>query len=299
MPDVTEPPSPEPVKVLIVDDDALVRSALVLMLGGRTDLTIVGEAGDGEQGVIAAGDLRPDVVLMDIRMPGIDGIEATRRLVARPDAPRVIVLTTFDTDEHVFAAIAAGAEGFLVKDTSPSDLIDAIKTVASGESMLSPSVTTTLVAHLRGAAVAGARERGRRPAGVAHGPRAGGGDRDRPGLSNAHIAAELFMSVATVKAHVTRCSTSSAPPTESKSRSASTTPASSDRAWRETRALLVLRRRFGASREPRRSASPATRPVVRLVVGEGGLELRSKGFSTVRSDPGNDDLAGAIQTTVL
>jgi DNA-binding NarL/FixJ family response regulator len=174
------------------------------MLGGRADLTIVGEAGNGEQGVIAARDLQPDVVLMDIRMPGIDGIEATRRLVARPDAPRVIVLTTFDTDEHVFAAIAAGAEGFLVKDTSPSDLIDAIKTVASGESMLSPSVTTTLVAHLRGAGSQTPENEGVARLALLT-------DREREvaiaigrGLSNADIAAELFMSVATVKAHVTR-----------------------------------------------------------------------------------------------
>ncbi len=194
----------EPIKVLIVDDDALVRSALLLMLGGRSDLTIVGEAGDGEQGVIAARALRPDVVLMDIRMPGIDGIEATRRLVAEPDPPRVIVLTTFDTDAHVFAAIAAGAEGFLVKDTSPADLVDAIKTVAAGESMLSPSVTTTLVAHLRGAGPTPAVNDSVARLSLLT-------DREHEvaraigrGLSNAEIAAELFMSVATVKAHVTR-----------------------------------------------------------------------------------------------
>jgi DNA-binding NarL/FixJ family response regulator len=204
VPDVTEPRVPNPVRVLIVDDDALVRSALMLMLGGRSDLTVLGEAHDGEQAVIATRELRPDVVLMDIRMPGIDGIEATRRLVAAAGAPRVIVLTTFDTDEHVFAAIAAGAEGFLVKDTSPADLIAAIKTVAAGESMLSPSVTTTLVAHVRAArahptdndSVARLARLTERELGVAIAI--------GRGLSNAAIAAELFMSVATVKAHVTR-----------------------------------------------------------------------------------------------
>jgi len=192
------------IRVLLVDDDALVRSALSLMLGGQPDLAVVGEAGDGRQGVAAVRDLRPDVVLMDIRMPVLNGLEATKILHADPEPPRVIVLTTFDADEYVVDAIASGADGFLLKDTPPAQIVEAIRKVAEGEPMLSPSAAATLVRQVRErsddgrAASAAARlatltEREREVA-VAVGR----------GLSNAEIAAALYLSVPTVKAHVSR-----------------------------------------------------------------------------------------------
>jgi DNA-binding NarL/FixJ family response regulator len=192
------------VRVLIVDDDALVRSALRLMLSGRDDLVLVGEANDGQAAVTAVGELQPDVVLIDLRMPGLNGIEATRRIRQRAHAPSVIALTTFDTDDHVLDALAAGADGFLVKDTAPADLVHAIKAVAAGETMLSPSVVSTVVAHVRTA--------GDRPAQQHAAARLNSlSSREHEvamaigrGLSNAEIAKDLFMSLATVKAHVTR-----------------------------------------------------------------------------------------------
>jgi DNA-binding NarL/FixJ family response regulator len=195
-------------RVLIVDDDPLVRSALALMLGGQSDVEVVGEAGDGRAGVELAGHLQPDVVLMDIRMPQLNGLEATRRLHADPDPPRVIVLTTFDADEHVVGALAAGADGFLLKDTPPPLILDAIRKVAAGEPMLSPSVTATLIRRLRfdqpGRETADrTAEAERRLAGLT------GRERDVAlavgrGLSNAEIAGELHLSIPTVKAHVSR-----------------------------------------------------------------------------------------------
>jgi len=195
-------------RVLIVDDDPLVRSALTLMLGGQQDVEVVGEASDGREGVEAVAGLRPDVVLMDVRMPRLNGLEATRELHLQPDPPRVIVLTTFDADDHVVGALAAGADGFLLKDTPPPQILEAIRKVADGEPMLSPSATRTLLRRLRSDhADTGAADRvaeaERRLAPLTY--------RERDvalavgrGLSNAEIAAELYLSVPTVKAHVSR-----------------------------------------------------------------------------------------------
>jgi DNA-binding NarL/FixJ family response regulator len=137
-------------RVLIVDDDPLVRTALTMMLTGADGITVVGEAADGAAGLAAARDHRPDVVLMDIRMPTMDGLTATEALRARPDAPEVIVLTTFDADEFVLRALRAGAGGFLLKDTPPPQLVAAIKAVAAGEATLSPTVTRRLITPVAG-----------------------------------------------------------------------------------------------------------------------------------------------------
>jgi DNA-binding NarL/FixJ family response regulator len=191
-------------RVLVVDDDPLVRSALALMLGGESDIEVVGEAGDGAAGIQLAGSLAPDVVLMDIRMPRLNGLEATRRLRDRDEPPRVIVLTTFDADDHVFEALAAGADGFLLKDTPPAEIVAAIRKVVDGEPMLSPSVTRTLIHRVRQDGSAARATRAEERLGRLT-------DRERDvalavarGLSNAEIAAELFLSVPTVKAHVSR-----------------------------------------------------------------------------------------------
>jgi DNA-binding NarL/FixJ family response regulator len=191
-------------RVLIVDDDPLVRSALALMLGGQADLEVVGEAGDGYEGIDLARSLEPDVVLMDIRMPRLNGLDATRELHTRPEPPRVIVLTTFDADEHVFGALAAGADGFLLKDTPPAEIVAAIRKVSAGDPMLSPSVTRTVLDRLRtdDSDVRSTKAEGRlacltereREVALAVGR----------GLSNAEIAGELYLSVPTVKAHVSR-----------------------------------------------------------------------------------------------
>jgi DNA-binding NarL/FixJ family response regulator len=192
------------IRVLIVDDDALVRAGLAMMLGGAADLEIVGEAEDGTQVLAAIDAHRPDVVLMDIRMPRLDGLEATRLVRARPGAPQVIVLTTFDVDDHVLTALREGAAGFLVKDTPPTEILRAIRLVAAGDAVLSPTVTRKLIDHMAAdggptiSAQAVARlgeltEREHEVAvAVGH------------GSSNAEVAAELYMSVATVKAHVSR-----------------------------------------------------------------------------------------------
>jgi DNA-binding NarL/FixJ family response regulator len=191
------------IRVLLVDDDALVRSGLRIMLAGATGIEVVGEAGDGRE-VLAAVDLhRPDVVLMDIRMPAVDGIEATRLLRAQPAPPSVIVLTTFDADELVLRALRAGAAGFLLKDTPPPEIVRAIEHVHAGDGMLSPTVTRRLIALVAG------DDGGRRDEARARLATLSAREREVAcavgrGAANAEIAAELHMSVATVKAHVSR-----------------------------------------------------------------------------------------------
>ena len=193
------------IRVLLVDDDALVRSGLRMMLAGAPSLEVVGEAADGRE-VLGAVDLhRPDVVLMDIRMPQLDGIAATRLLASQPSPPAVIVLTTFDADELVLRALQAGAAGFLVKDTPPAEIVRAIELVYRGDAMLSPTVTRRLISMVAGDSDAGARTEQARTRLTALSPR----ERDVAiavglGQSNAEIAATLHLSIPTVKAHVSR-----------------------------------------------------------------------------------------------
>lgn len=196
------------IKVVLVDDDALVRTGLRLILGGSPDIDVVGEASDGMEGVATVQEQRPDVVLMDIRMPRLDGIAATRRVLALEDPPQVIVLTTFDTDEMVIEALRSGASGFLLKSTRPERLVEAIRSVASGEPMLSPSVTAQLITRVTADAPAAgaAQARQRALARLAELT-----DREREvavalgrGSSNADIARSLYMGLPTVKTHVSR-----------------------------------------------------------------------------------------------
>jgi DNA-binding NarL/FixJ family response regulator len=193
-----------PIRVVLVDDDALVRAGLRMILSSANDLVVVGEVGDGSQAVQAVREHRPDVVLMDIRMPEMDGISATQRLRELPQPPQVIILTTFHLDEYVLRALRVGASGFLLKDTPPAEIVHAVRLVAAGEAMLSPSVTRTLLAHLGDSEVNDRRA-------MATARLALLSDREREvagavaaGASNAEIAAQLYMSEATVKAHVSR-----------------------------------------------------------------------------------------------
>ncbi|MFG1698480.1 response regulator [Nonomuraea sp. NPDC049309] len=186
------------IKVLLADDQALVRAGFKALLDAQQDMTVVAEASDGAEAVRLATRHRPDVVLMDIRMPGTDGLTATRQM---PEGPRIIILTTFELDEYVFEALRSGASGFLVKDTEPADLIQAVRVVAAGDALLSPSVTRRLIAEY---------------ASRAKEPVATDGldqltEREREvlalvgtGMTNDEIAAKLFMSPATAKTHVSR-----------------------------------------------------------------------------------------------
>jgi DNA-binding NarL/FixJ family response regulator len=201
------------IAVLVVDDQALVRGAFTVLVNSESDLTVVGEAANGTEAVALAKEQRPDVVLMDIRMPDMDGIEATRRIVseagtatardgAAGEVPRVLILTTFGLDEYVYEALRAGASGFLLKDTPPVDLLEAIRIIAAGDALLAPSVTRTLIAEFA--------RRDAAPLGNRHLL-----DQLTPresevlvlvgrGRSNTEIADELHMSVATAKTHVSR-----------------------------------------------------------------------------------------------
>ncbi|WP_217207375.1 response regulator transcription factor [Streptomyces sp. AC550_RSS872] len=192
------------IRLLLVDDDPLVRAGLSFMLGGADDIEIVGEAADGGEVETLVDRTRPDVVLMDIRMPSVDGLTATERLRGRKDAPQVVLLTTFHADELVLRALRAGAAGFVLKDTPPAEIVDAVRRVAAGDPVLSPTVTRQLMDHAAGTAADTRRARARERLTALN-------DREREvavavgrGLANAEIAAELFMSVATVKTHVSR-----------------------------------------------------------------------------------------------
>lgn len=192
------------IRLVLVDDDPLVRAGLALILGGAPDLEIAGEAVDGVDALAAVARHRPDVVLMDIRMPNKDGLAATAEILARPDAPKVIVLTTFDSDDMVLKALQAGASGFLLKDTPPQKMVEAIRAVDAGETTLSPSVIAQVVAAATRSAGDGRVERALAQVDTLT-------EREREvalavgrGHSNAEIAKQLYMSIATVKAYITR-----------------------------------------------------------------------------------------------
>jgi DNA-binding NarL/FixJ family response regulator len=193
------------IAVLIVDDDALVRGALRMMLAGAPELEVVGEAGDGDEVPAAVAAHRPRVVLMDIRMPRVDGITATAELRRRPDAPEVIVLTTFDADENVLRALRAGASGFLLKDTPPARIVEAVLRVAAGDPILSPAVTRRLIARVT--TDGGTAERSRADFAKLTEREADVAVAIARGRSNAEIAAELYLSVATVKTHISHAMT--------------------------------------------------------------------------------------------
>ncbi|ALV45764.1 LuxR family transcriptional regulator [Arthrobacter alpinus] len=194
----------EKIRVIVVDDEQLVRAALVKMVNSRPDMTVVGEAASGPQAVRCAQTQRTDVVLMDVRMPGGDGITATAQLRALDTPPQVLVLTTFDADDYVFAALEAGAAGFLLKDTDPDRLFHAIRAVAAGEGMLAPTVTRRLIERTRERAAASKSKAAVARLELLTAREAEVLDAVARGMSNDGVAQSLFLSEATVKTHVSR-----------------------------------------------------------------------------------------------
>jgi DNA-binding NarL/FixJ family response regulator len=195
---MTGPAPDQPLRLLIADDQAVVRIGFTAMIDAQPDMTMVGAAADGRQAVSLARELRPDVVLMDIRMPLLDGIEATRQLHAAPDPPKVLVLTTFDLDDYVYDALRAGASGFLLKDATPDQILAAVRVVGAGDALLAPSVTRRLITEFA------ARARLSPPAEL---DRLTAREREvlllvAGGMTNAEIAGRLYLAEQTVKSHV-------------------------------------------------------------------------------------------------
>ncbi|MFI7211454.1 response regulator [Micromonospora maritima] len=197
-------PRRRPIRLAVVDDDPLVRAGLRILVGGSPDIEVVAEAADGAQAVSMAQAHWPDVILMDVRMPRLDGLVATRRIRSRPGAPEIIVLTTFNADEYVLDALRGGACGFLLKDTPPREILAAVRTVAAGAAILSPAVVRRLIDHVADPVAGSRRARAREQLTALT-------ERERDvavlvgrGLSNAEIAAALGMGVPTVKGHVSR-----------------------------------------------------------------------------------------------
>lgn len=199
MPDAT------PIRLVLVDDDPLVRAGLQLILGGAPDIEVVDEATDGQAAVEVVGRLRPDIVLMDVRMPRLDGVAATEQILARHgESVRVVVLTTFDTDDLVVRALRAGASGFLLKDTPPAQLVEAVRSVADGHPILSPQITATLIAQVSGSPVDDRGARAQRLLATLSERELEVARAVGEGLSNAEISRTLYLSVPTVKTHVSR-----------------------------------------------------------------------------------------------